>query len=548
MNFLNFLRNESPESWKLILAMAALSGISNSALLALINKGAEIGGADNPLNFASPRLFFMFAIAIVTFIYAKRLSLVLSTQIVETMVKNLRVRVCDKIRRSELATVEKLDRNSIFTTVSQDTNLISQSSLVIVASCQESIMLVFSLLYVAYLSLAAFLITVGGAGLAIYGFYSLAQTVHEELKASGEKEGELFGTLGHILHGFKEVRLNDAKSEDLFRSLSEITDVNRELKTKVGTLFVYLMMFSQIFLYLLLAIVVFVLPLYIPTYGGVIVKTTSTILFLVGPFNLLASTAPTLTRANVALENLYTLERTLDVSLKVPAPSEGRHGPSLADFRTISLDRVMFSYTDEAGLPSFTAGPIDLTVHRGEMIFIVGGNGSGKSTVLKLLTGLYYPSAGRVTVDGRGLDLQGMQPYRELFAAIFTDFHLFDRLYGLDHVPADLVSGLIREMEIEDKVQFEDGRFSTLNLSTGQRKRLALIVSLLEDKEIYVLDEWAADQDQHFRQRFYEGILPNLKRRGKTILAVSHDEQYWKVADRLVKLDLGRVVSDEALH
>jgi putative ATP-binding cassette transporter len=548
MNFLNFIRNESPESWKLILAMAALSGISNSALLTIINKGAEIGGADHPLNSVSPRLFFMFAIAIVTFIYSKRLSLVLSTQIVETMVKNLRVRVCDKIRQSELATVEKLDRNTIFTTVSQDTNLISQSSLVIVASCQESIMVVFSLLYVAYLSLVAFLITLGGAGLAIYGFYSLAQTVHEELKTAGEKEGELFGTLGHILHGFKEVRLNGAKSEALIRSFAEVADVNRELKTKVGTLFVYLMMFSQIFLYLLLATVVFVLPQYIPTHGGVVTKITSTILFLVGPFNLLASTAPTLTRANVALENLYTLERTLDESLKAPASPEGWHGPSLADFRTISLDHVTFSYTNEEGLPSFTVGPIDLKVHRGETIFIVGGNGSGKSTVLKLLTGLYYPSSGRVTVDDRGLGMLAMQPYRELFAAIFTDFHLFDRLYGLDHVAAELVSELIREMEIEDKVQFEDGRFSTLNLSTGQRKRLALIVSLLEDKEIYVLDEWAADQDQHFRQRFYEGILPNLKRRGKTILAVSHDEQYWRVADRLVKLDLGQVVSDEALH
>lgn len=148
-------------------------------------------------------------------------------------------------------------------------------------------------------------------------------------------------------------------------------------------------------------------------------------------------------------------------------------------------------------------------------------------------------------VDDRLVNAANAQAYGDLFSAIFSDFHLFDRLYGLEDVAEARVAALIEQMELGDKVRFADGRFSTLDLSTGQRKRLALIVALLEGKEIYIFDEWASDQDQHFRQRFYEFILRDLKNHGKTIIAVTHDDRFWHFADRVVKLDLGRVVSDE---
>jgi putative ATP-binding cassette transporter len=180
-------------------------------------------------------------------------------------------------------------------------------------------------------------------------------------------------------------------------------------------------------------------------------------------------------------------------------------------------------------------------IPRGELLFIVGGNGSGKSTFMKLLTGLYQSEAGLVMVDGRLIQKENIFYYRDLFSVIFSDFHLFDRLYGSEEVDAEKVKELIQGMKLEEKVQFKDGRFSTLNLSTGQRKRLALIASLVEDKEIYIFDEWAAEQDHHFRAYFYEVILPDLKKAGKTIIAVTHDDRYWGKADRVIKFEYGKL-------
>ena len=91
-------------------------------------------------------------------------------------------------------------------------------------------------------------------------------------------------------------------------------------------------------------------------------------------------------------------------------------------------------------------------------------------------------------------------------------------------------------------MSYADGRFSTLDLSTGQRKRLAMVAALLDDKPIYIFDEWAADQDPGFRRYFYEGLLGELKARGKTVLAVTHDDRYFGVADRVVKRGEGGVV------
>jgi putative ATP-binding cassette transporter len=186
-------------------------------------------------------------------------------------------------------------------------------------------------------------------------------------------------------------------------------------------------------------------------------------------------------------------------------------------------------------------GPLNLTIQQGEILFIVGGNGSGKSTLLKLLTGLYYPDVGTLSVDDKVIEQDNYQAYRELFSIIFTDFHLFDRLYGLPAVDEQQLNALLRLMELEKKTQYLDGKFSHLDLSTGQKKRLAFIVTVLEDKPVYILDELAADQDPQFRKYFYEKVLPDLREQGKTIIAVTHDDKYFEVADRIIKMDYGEI-------
>jgi putative ATP-binding cassette transporter len=188
-------------------------------------------------------------------------------------------------------------------------------------------------------------------------------------------------------------------------------------------------------------------------------------------------------------------------------------------------------------------GPLDLSLRRGELVFLVGGNGSGKSTFVKVLTGLYPPTVGALRLNGALVDDKSREWYRQHFAAVFSDFYLFDGLLGLGGAELDArARPYLARLELDAKLRIEAGRFSTTALSQGQRKRLALLTAFLEDRDVYVFDEWAADQDVHYREIFYCQILPELKARGKTVVVISHDDRYYHLGDRVLKLEYGRLV------
>jgi putative ATP-binding cassette transporter len=208
----------------------------------------------------------------------------------------------------------------------------------------------------------------------------------------------------------------------------------------------------------------------------------------------------------------------------------------------IVLASATFRYPSAGNEVGFAVGPIDLTIRRNHLVFITGGNGSGKSTLLKLITGLYLPTSGAVLLDGQIIGPENVASFRNLFSAIFSDYHLFRELYGLGEVRADAAAELIELLEIKDKVRIVGHAFDTLALSTGQRKRLAMVALLLEDRPINVFDEWAAEQDPHLREKFYRVILPRLRAAGKTVIAVTHDERYFDLADVRLHLEEGRLV------
>jgi putative ATP-binding cassette transporter len=287
-------------------------------------------------------------------------------------------------------------------------------------------------------------------------------------------------------------------------------------------------------------VIVFVVPKLSPTYSAQVVKITTAVLFLVGPISGLVGTLPNLAAADAAVENIGALEARLDQSL---ARTFDRFTP-LTSFREIELENVVFHYDDPKFGNTFTVGPINLTIRAGETIFVAGGNGSGKSTFIKLLTALYYPQQGIIRVDGRVLTAETYESYRSLFATVFTDYHLFERLYGLYDVPDEEIARELDFIEMSGKTRVVNYEFETMELSGGQRKRLALLVALLENRPIYIFDEMAADQDPAFRRKFYTEILPLLRTQGRTVIAVTHDDKYFGEADRLLKMDEGRFVSN----
>jgi len=536
---LDFFTEEADAPRGAIAAMAASAGIANGLLLAIINNATEVAANDEDVQV---RLFLLYLLLLLLFIYGKRFALSRAVLGVESAVRRVRLRIADKIRHSELLLVERVGESEIYTRLTYDTGLISQSAIMLTSACQSAVVLFFALLYLAFLSPLSLLITALMIYAGVYLYLSHYNRSAAQLREARQQEAEFLDSLSSILKGFKELKLNQTKSDDLFHHTDAISHRTETLKANVGVGYVTDEMFSQIFYYLLLAVLVFLMPMLLATHAGVIVKVVAVVLFIVGPLEMLVGSIPMFTRATVAVENLRQLEAQLDA-----AERQQRASPAaLADnpFRTftrIRLDGLVFHYRDREGRSAFSVGPTDLEIQRGELVFIVGGNGSGKSTLMKLLTGLYFPADGYIRVDGQPVTGADYALYRELFSTIFTDFHLFDRLYGLEAADPARVNQLLKLMQIDHKTRFQDGRFTETRLSTGQRKRLALVACLLEDRPLYVFDEWAADQDPQFRRFFYQTLLRDLQAQGKTIIAVTHDDHYFHVADRILKMDYGRL-------
>jgi putative ATP-binding cassette transporter len=212
------------------------------------------------------------------------------------------------------------------------------------------------------------------------------------------------------------------------------------------------------------------------------------------------------------------------------------------EWETLELVGGKFSFTGGEDDTEFTVGPVDLTFKPGEILFVIGGNGSGKTTLAKVITSLYPLEEGELRLDGTAITEDNKDRFRELFSVVFFDFHLFQNLMGDGSGNLDEQAGVyLRELRLDGKVSVEDGRLSTVELSQGQRRRLALLGAYLEDRPFYVFDEWAADQDPEFREVFYTKILPDLKERGKTVFVITHDDRYLRYADRCLKLKDGQV-------
>jgi putative ATP-binding cassette transporter len=261
----------------------------------------------------------------------------------------------------------------------------------------------------------------------------------------------------------------------------------------------------------------------------------------------IVQTIPILQAADVASDNIERLEAKLRA---IVGETQVESLEPRSRFDKIEMRDVVFSYMDKSSEAVFRVGPLNFTLHSGDIVFISGGNGSGKSTFLKLLAGLYEPDSGELLLDGVRVDDTNRDAYRALIAAIFVDYHLFQRLYGIADPGPGEINRLLTQFRLTDKTRLTGGEFTTLDLSGGQRKRLALIVSLLEKRPILLLDEWTADQDPDFRRKFYDELLPELKQAGETVVVITHDDRYLAELDlpaRKLRMDEGRFVGQDSV-
>lgn len=519
----------------LMVLTGLLAGLSSVGLLAVINKLINGAAATSELLAVA---FIGLALLKVGSNYLSQLLLVCFAQ--KTILK-LGMDLCWKVVRAPYRTLERRGPHEILATLTDDTNALAWAvnglpglaiNVAILAGCS---------LYLAWLSWQAFVVVVVLSVLGLLGYRQLYQRVLQSSLAVRDSKGVLFEHFRSLTEGMKELMLHRGRRETFVEEdIRQAADALRRHNLITTKQYLMTDSWTQVLFYGLIGVILLLFPRWLALAGESLTGYAFAMLYMIGPMWGLLGMVPTLSRGQVAVEKIEALGLALDEGGR----EGGAERPVAPGRHCVELSRAVFTYeakTDDER--SFSLGPLDLSIRSGELVFIIGGNGSGKSTFVKVLTGLYLPQEGQVRLNDEVITPATQDWYRQHFAAVFSDFYLFKKLLGLDpSLVAKQADGWLKRLHINHKVTIEQGEYSTVHLSQGQRKRLALVTAMLEDRPFYVFDEWAADQDPQYKDVFYGELLPDLRARGKGVIVVTHDDRYFHVGDRVLKLDDGRIV------
>ncbi|EAI9502048.1 multidrug ABC transporter permease/ATP-binding protein [Campylobacter coli] len=476
-----------------------------------------------------PILYFI-ALLIVFFLSSTIVELGLSV-FGQNFIFKMQRRVVKQILDTPLLKVAKVGKARILASLGSDVRNISFGLLRLPDFLQSSILILCTSVYLCYLSpqiftlCAIWIIVV----LTINNF--LMMKVYAYFRKARENDDALQNNYQNILDGHKELLINRYRAKLYYEDEFESNARSKKKNSTLGNLFNNLSSnFTNVALLALVG-VEFYLALEFK-WASVAEATTIalSILFLRTPLVSMIGSFPTLLLAKIALDKIAKLE--LD-----DYKEHFEKTNFIKDWRQISFKNTSFSYDD-----NFHLNPVNLDLKKGELIFLIGKNGSGKSTFCMLLTGLFKPSEGEIFVDDMKIDDDNLDVYRSLVSAVFSDFHLFTKTLAKEKfADEEKIASWLEFLELKGKTRVEDHELVLTKLSTGQKKRLAMLIALLEERDILVLDEWAADQDPVFRRFFYKKLLPLLKEQGKTIFAITHDDAYFDMADRILLAQNGQI-------
>lgn len=433
-------------------------------------------------------------------------------------------------------------RAEIDAAIVSDVHILTQASMSIIEFF-TSLILAFSILvYLAFISWVLFAITLGVAAIGILVYYFGSQYNNRDLEGARTLETTFIGHFNDVLNGFKEIYMEPRKGHAIFRQRI-LPVAGRSLSSNLSafTGFLNNQLTGQVLFYVLISSVLLFFSIILDIKSSDTVRFAFALLYLLSSIENIMVLLPGIMRARVASQHLVNLKKDLERARFSNPVAET--AIRMEEFETLRVKDLQFRYGDADS--AFSIGPANLEIASGDIVFIYGGNGSGKTTFVHTMLGLREPAAGERYLNGVLVGKDNYSWYRTTFAAVFSDFFLFDGPVGLDNVDDEKWNYYLDLFELEGKVSMENGQYSTTDLSTGQRKRLALIAALLEEKPILVLDEWAADQDPYFRKKFYTEILPLLKSRGFTILAITHDDKYYHCADKVYRMEEGKLIAEQ---
>jgi putative ATP-binding cassette transporter len=512
-------------------------GVCSLGLLAILNRGISRLGSASRLTIAE----FFALCAIVPAV--KMASQIPMMRLSRRANVQLRLQVCRQILSAPLRHLEQVGPHRILASLTDDIPQITGALGLVPSLCLNLAMLIAFLIYLGRLSSPGLIILMVAIAVGVTVYLLIARRAKYYSKLAREDWDALLKDYRALTTGTKELKLHrERRQAFLSEDLNETSLRLARRRNSEALVFMFAGNWGSVFGSVLMGLIVFGLPQMRGVDTHVVIAFTFGLLYLMGPVESLIGVVPAFTRMNIALNKVEQLGLSLtDHSSTDLGPAQPK-----PDWSHLRLKGVTHSYYREAEDRSFLLGPIDLDIHPGELIFCIGGNGSGKTTLVKLLTGLYAPEAGEIYFNDVLVTDENSDDFRQNFSVVFSDFFLFESLLGLGTSDLDeRTRKYISQLQLDRKVQVQKGRLSTIELSQGQRKRLALLTAFLEDRSIYIFDEWAADQDPMFKDIFYLSLLPELKAKGKTIIVISHDDKYYYLADRIVKLDSGQLDFDK---
>lgn len=534
MRLLRFIAGATGRASGAAALAGVFAGVASTGLVAVLNRLVAEPGPLAPLAAG----FVALAVLMIGNLIACEL---LVTRLSQGAVFELRMRLCRAIVAAPLRQLETLGPARLLAVLTDDVERIAALIAIVPSIITNAAMVIASLGYLGWLSGTALLGLLALMAIGITLSQLLIGRSHRYFDLAREEHDQLYQHFRAVIEGAKELKLHGGLREAfLSRHLEpsaerygrhrvaaeNIGNLTGELASLVMLIAIGFLLFAGRFLQSIPA--------------EVLSPFTVTIFFMTGPLVFMMSALPHVSRGAVAFAKVEGLGLLLISEAEPPRGDAPR--PPLRSWKEIALRGVTYAYQEGDGDPSYTLGPVDLEVRPGSLLFVVGGNGSGKSTLAKVLTGLYPPASGEILLDGSAVTDERREAYRQRFSAVFSDFFLFDTMEGTGATDLDATArGYLELLRLDHKVKVKDGALSTTDLSQGQRKRLALLHALLTDRDVFVFDEWAADQDPEFKALFYKSILPDLRAQGKAVVVISHDDRYFDVADEIVKLEDGRI-------
>ncbi|MCO6427713.1 cyclic peptide export ABC transporter [Nitrosomonas communis] len=512
--------------------VSVLHGMGSVYLLAQISAAlttAHFDRGEAALTFAATALCVMFGYMI---------GAILFERLGQRAQSDLRSFIAQRVIAADYQQLEQLGAARVQSALSEHCTRVAEFFVSFPVILTNAIIVAGCLLYLAFLSWQVFLLAILVIGFGSLGYHLAHLRAIRHLDIAAKEQDNLFAYFRSLTDGAKELRLNRDKRSAFYDGvLKQSIEKVRKERTFGMSIFVASASWGNFLIYAFIGMVLFLLVGDVPERTLIMTGYALVFVYMVGPLEALLLNIPRANLAQVSARRIEEITRAMSSSESQTNKTE------LPPLQSIMLQGVLHRYYHEQKDEIFTLGPIDLQFHPGEITFLIGGNGSGKTTLAKLLVGLYPPEEGKIMLNNVAVDDTNRDDYRQFFTTIFSDFHLFDRLLETNHGNDLDKEGnrLLAKLHLQNKVKVENGAFTTLTLSQGQRKRLALVVAYLENRPFLVFDEWAADQDPAFKEIFYYELLPELRAKGKAILVISHDDRYFHLADRLLRMENGRL-------